>query len=217
MWTIARVFANTAHDVNNALQAIAGNAELLKTSALDPAAQRRVDTIGAEAVRASLLINALQAYVRGERDPSPVVDLSAVTAKAVGLRTAALKRERIGVEVEPATGRPVMVPGPGSRLLQILLNLLLEAERVLQGKPTPRISVRVETGAKGSSVSVRALAAGSSANSGMEERAANLPADAQLWTARYLAEQAGASLTASAAAGEWSWTLTVPAAVNSPA
>lgn len=64
LWTIVRVFSNTAHDVNNALQVIAGSAELLEARDLDSAVRRRVETIRVEAAKAAITINRLLTYAR---------------------------------------------------------------------------------------------------------------------------------------------------------
>ena len=214
LWTIARAFANTAHEVNNALQVIAGNAELLRAKGLEPAVQRRIDAISAETARASSLISTLQAYARSERDPAPTVDLAAIADRAVGLRTAALRRERTTVEVDSSSQRPLLVAGSGSRLLQILINLLLEAERSLRGKTAPRIVVRFEAEAGVAVVRVNAAASDLAAveASPEEHASALLTADAQLWTARHLAERAGGSVTVAAAEGTRDWMFAVPAA-----
>ena len=45
LWTIARAFSNTAHDVNNALQVIAGSAELIEARELDPALRDRKSVV----------------------------------------------------------------------------------------------------------------------------------------------------------------------------
>lgn len=213
MWTIARAFANTAHEVNNALQVIAGNAEMLSAQALDPAVQRRIEAIGAETARATSLIGTLQAYARAERDLSPTVDLGAIVDRAVGLRAAALRRERISVSIDAASRRPAPVPGPGARLLQIVLDLLLEGERVLKGRAAAAMTVRVEP-LEGSSV-VRVIASASDLvgkeGSLPEESAGALTSGAQLWAARYLAERAGGSVTATMAPGSCEWILSVPA------
>jgi signal transduction histidine kinase len=214
LWTIARAFANTAHDVNNALQVIAGNAELLSTKELEPAVQRRIEAISAETARATSLIGALQSYVRAERDPSPVVDLWTVADRAVGMRAAALRRLRMTLKVE-GDRFPAPVAGPGSRLLQVALDLLLEAERVLRGSPMATIRVSVE--ARGQSFALRVTAAASEITEAyptVEPGAEGaLTADAQLWIAGYLAERAGGSVSAASADGHCEWTVTVPAVV----
>jgi len=213
LWTIARAFANTAHEVNNALQVIAGNAEMLRAQDLEPAIQRRLEAISAQTGRATSLISTLQAYARADRDPSPTVDLGAIVDSAVGLRAAALRRERISVSVDAASRRAAPVAGPGARLLQIVIDVLLQAELVLKGRPAPAITVRVEPLDGSSVVRVNASASDLMVNDvvSTEEAAGALTAGAQLWAARYLAERVGGSVTAAVAPGSCEWTLAVPA------
>lgn len=217
LWTIARAFANTAHEVNNALQVIAGNAELLRAKELEPAVQRRIDAISAETARASSLISTLQAYARADRDPAPLVDLAAIADRAVSLRAAALRRERIAIDLDAISRRPVPVAGPGSRLLQILIDLLLEAERALQGRSAARITVSCESQAGTATVRVSGAASDLHAAEGSPQGVASvaLTTDAQLWSACHLAERAGGSVTVASAEGTRDWTLSVPAAAPS--
>ena len=215
LFTIARAFANTAHDVNNALQVIAGNAELLSAKGLEPAAQRRIEAISAETARATSLIHLLQSYVRAERDPSPVVDLWTVVDRAVSLRTAALRRLGITVGVATGTRHPATVAGPGTRLLQVVLDLLLEAERVVSGRRTPNLSVTVETGMESCAVRVKASAGDLVAADATAEVKAEdaLTVDAQLWAAAYLADRVGGRVGVESADGHCEWTFSLPAAV----
>lgn len=186
---------------------------MLSGQDLEPAVRRRIEAISAEAARATTLISTLQAYARADRDMSPSVDLSAVVDRAVGLRVAALRRERIVLNVDVASRRNALVPGPSTRLLQIVLDVLLEAERVLKGTTTPVIAVRVESLAGTVVVRVNASANDLAIDDASStERSGLLTADAQLWAASRLAERAGGTVTVVSAAGSCEWTLTVPAA-----
>jgi signal transduction histidine kinase len=216
LWTIARAFANTAHDVNNALQVIAGNAELLAAKEVDHEVHRRIASIAVEAARASSLLATLQAYVRRDRDLSPTVDLSALVSQAVSLRAAALRRERIAVDFDPTSLRPIHVQGPGHRLLQIVIDLLLEGERVLSRRKTAKITVRVEASPTTAIVRVTASPGDVDEATGSDGKAAGaLTDDALLWAAGHLAEQAGGSVAVADANREL--VFTVPLASPSAA
>jgi C4-dicarboxylate-specific signal transduction histidine kinase len=187
---------------------------MLGTTGLQPDVQRRIDAISAETARATSLISALQAYVHADRDPVPVIDLWTVVDRAVSMRSAALRRLRITLIVKGDGRSPAPVAGPGSRLLQIALDLLLEAERLLRGRSGPTISVTVD--AAGESFALRVSAAGDITEQQVAEARAEdvLTADAQLWTASSLAKRVGGSVTVASTNGNCDWTLSMPAAAS---
>jgi signal transduction histidine kinase len=198
LWTIARAFSNTAHDVNNALQVIAGSAELLEARELDPAVRRRVETIREEASRAAATINRLLTYTRAEPGAVQAIDLWAVVEDAVAMRMASAGRHRIVLRIE---GRETPGAGPcwarvdAARMTQALLALLLVAEGVIARKRGARIAVGLT--ADGDLLRLRIAAACDEDVSGEErdedERQA-LTAEAQLWAAAALTASQKGSL-----------------------
>src|SRR3954469_2425921 len=102
LWTIVRAFSNAAHDVNNDLQVIAGNAELLAGRELDPTVRRRVQAIREQAVAPPPTFNRPLSYSRSDPAAPAAVDACQVLAEAVAMRRSSLHRARIAVTSEPA-------------------------------------------------------------------------------------------------------------------
>lgn len=128
---IARVVSSTVHDVNNALQVIGGSAELLEMApGASEAVLRRGQTIGTQAKRASSLLNELSAFVRDTRDRDERVGLHALASQALAMRHYSLAKLRITAAVE---GEDVFVEANPRELLQLLLNLVINAEQALAG------------------------------------------------------------------------------------
>lgn len=143
LWTIVRAFSTTAHDVNNALQVIAGSAELLEARDLDPAMRRRVEAVRVESGKAAQTIERLLSYARVARQPSRRLDLWQTVETAVAMRLASLGRLRITLTMDRGAQAPVWVDGEAGRLLQAVLDLLLVAEDRVAGLPQARIVVGV--------------------------------------------------------------------------
>lgn len=143
LWTIARAFSNTAHDVNNALQVIAGSAELLEARDLDPAVRRRVETIRAEAGRAAVAIGQLLSYSRATPGAAQSIDVSAVVEDAVAMRAASASRRRVVVSFEPGDRSSRMAFADPAAATQIVLNLLLVAEDLVAGQQNARVVARL--------------------------------------------------------------------------
>jgi C4-dicarboxylate-specific signal transduction histidine kinase len=140
---VARVVSNVAHDINNALQVIGGSAELLSVrSEMGEAEQRRIHTISAQTGRAAMALDRLSAYSRGDRAALQVVDLSELAETAVALRDYTLHGARVAVTIERAAP-PYRASVSRSRILQVFLNVLLNAEEALKNRRDGTIHIMV--------------------------------------------------------------------------
>jgi C4-dicarboxylate-specific signal transduction histidine kinase len=138
--TVAALLATTIHEVNNALQVISGSAEMLRPDAPPDVLTRRRDAIGGQARRGSALLAELSMFAREQAADLTRADLGQIGQRALAMRQYTLAR--LGIEsgfevrgsVTAATARPRAV-------LQIVVNLLLNAEAALAGRPAGRILV----------------------------------------------------------------------------
>ena len=141
--TVAGVFANAAHDVNNALQVIGGNAELLALKGeLGPAELRRAQAITAQTGRAATALDRLQSYTRPGDAGRQVVDLSGLVDVATALRDFALRRAGITPTVESTA--PCRAAVDRRLILQLYLNLLMNSEEALANRPGASVRIRLE-------------------------------------------------------------------------
>ena len=160
LWTIVRAFSNAAHDVNNALQVIAGSAELVEARDLDPACRRRVESIRVQAGRAAATIEQLALYSRDAPESPSVVDLALLVESALSMRGFALGRARIAVTVERSDANPYWVAVERNRTMQALLDVLLSAEASVRSRRHGRIAVLLDRLGPSVSVTVTATAEG---------------------------------------------------------
>src|SRR5262245_8306907 len=143
-WTIARIVTNVAHELNNTLQVISGNVEMLQArGGLDEATERRTRAIATQASRAAAAVDQLLAYAREAPAGLHAVDVHDVCATAIAFRSMSLGRARIASTLARADPSPFSARVDGRLLLQLLLDLLLSAERRLAGRPAAAIAVRV--------------------------------------------------------------------------
>lgn len=131
--TVARVFSNAAHDLNNALQVIGGNAELLALK-VGPAEPRRVQAITAQTGRAAAALDRLLSYTRPAQAGRQSVDLEGLIEVALALRDFTLHRARITVTVDRTSPTACIVSADCRLILQVFLNLLLNAEQALMAQ-----------------------------------------------------------------------------------
>jgi signal transduction histidine kinase len=145
--TVAGTLSNAAHDLNNALQVISGSAELLAMqSELGPPAQRRIQAIAAQTSRAAAALDCVTSYTRPAVAGRQTVDLDALVEVAITLRDFSLHRARIAVTVERAAEEPCRASVDRRLMLQLFLNVLMNAEQALKERRdgSAAIQIRME-------------------------------------------------------------------------
>ncbi len=199
LWTIVRAFSNTAHDVNNALQVIAGNAELLEARDLDAVTGRRVGVMRAESGKAATAINRLLTFARAARQPVQTLDVWPLLDSAVEFRLASLGRGRVTLAVDRTAPVPALISAEASRVLQLLLDVLFAAEDAVAGRAKARIDVMLHSGERDVRLRVATSYDASNADRRDGEEVLSFPEEltrqAQIWAAAHLAERTGGALT----------------------
>jgi len=141
------VVPSVAHEMNNALQVVSGLAELLGARQdLPPAVAEKVARMGAQAARASGMLRDLVACVRSEGEGSHTVDLASVAEAALALRRYHLARAQVTVAVHGQPGT-CLVRGHLPSILHAFLNLLVNAEQAVAGRPSAEIRVELSANA----------------------------------------------------------------------
>jgi len=84
---VQEFISKTAHELNNVLTVIGGNAQLLKVSMADEELKENADTIFNEVVKASTITESLLAFVRTQEASKKEVSLNEVLPKAIELKS----------------------------------------------------------------------------------------------------------------------------------
>jgi PAS domain S-box-containing protein len=133
------LIAGIAHEINNPLQTILGSAELLMDE--QPQSHRELDLVRREAARAAQIVRNLLSFVRRTTPDRASMDLNVLVRSTVDLREYHLTRSNISLDVslhpEPL---PVMVNR--EEIQQVVLNLVLNAEQVLEAQRGGTIAIR---------------------------------------------------------------------------
>lgn len=140
--SLAVLAGGVAHDFNNTLMVILGNASLLRSiKSLPPDAMQFVEMIEQAGLRASELIRHLLAYARtGRHNPEPT-DINAVIDGARLFLQSSVGQE-CKLNIELADSLPEVLVDR-SQLEQVLLNLCLNARQAMQDKGTITIKTRL--------------------------------------------------------------------------
>jgi C4-dicarboxylate-specific signal transduction histidine kinase len=183
---IARQLSATIHDVNNMLQVIGGHAELLvKAPGATDVMLKRGQVIGSQAQRATIALAELAAFAKDVSDRTETVGLQAIAQQALTMRSHALAKLRVPTIVE---GEEVKVQGNARRLLQIALNLIVNAEQALASAPTPQLRVRLAAVGECAELTVEHNGTGAAQQPDLYDLGIDLE------VSRWLADQQGGSL-----------------------
>lgn len=138
-----------AHDLNNPLQVVTGTVELLLARTdLPPDVRARLERIAQQVNKAGATLLDIVGFVR-ERPGTPgQVDLRSIAERVLGLRRYPLTRAQIAVVTEFTPMGQATVMGRAPELAQALLNLIVNAEAALAGRPDAELRVSVERGAE---------------------------------------------------------------------
>ena len=151
---LGQLVSGVAHEINNPLTVIMGYAQMLSMSVSDPNAQQNVRRILDSAGRAAKIVRNLQTF--GHQRPPELawVDLRDVITRVLALREDGLRVKGIALTRELPAGVPA-VHGDAAQLEQVILNLVLNAEQALQGRPAaPEIAVRLSAAGRSVRVTV---------------------------------------------------------------
>jgi signal transduction histidine kinase len=136
------LLATTVHEVNNALQVISGSAEMLAPASAPDVIARRTEAMGAHARRASALMAELSSFARDDVTNTARIDLGQAAQRALSMRQYAFARLKLESTFE-TRGQSRMVVANSRLILQVILNLIVNAERALENQPGGRIALVV--------------------------------------------------------------------------
>ena len=144
---IGQLVAGVAHELNNPLTSVIGYAQLLQDElqhgpSSRPAAEVADDLrrIAQESDRAARIVRNLLAFARrqgAERAPQDILD---VCSRVLALRQYEFRMRGIELQTHLPAGLPSVL-ADGGQLQQVLLNLILNAERAMRGRAERRLFI----------------------------------------------------------------------------
>ena len=142
---IGQLVAGVAHELNNPLTSVIGYAQLLEEELLDtnsavPARQapelaQDLRRIAEESERAARIVRNLLAFARRQSAARAPQDVADLFARVLALRSYEHRLNNIELVTDFQASLPSVI-ADGSQLQQALLNLLLNAEQAMRGRPT---------------------------------------------------------------------------------
>lgn len=124
---IGELAASVAHEINNPLMVILGNAQMvLRRTHLEPALIARMTNIETEAVRAGKIIRGLLDFARRREPNRELLHLESVLRRCLDLLASKLTRARVEIETVFDPGA-TLIHGDVDQLTQVFINLIANA------------------------------------------------------------------------------------------
>ena len=135
MSALGELLAGVAHELNNPLSIIVGNAEILKEDLAGSSQQKRIEKLSNAANRCVRIVRSFLAMARQEPLDLKSVPLRDITAVAIDALKPDLKSTGIRIDVELAEDLPDILVDE-VQISQVLINLLTNSVHAIQGADT---------------------------------------------------------------------------------
>ena len=152
MSSVGQLVSGVAHELNNPLTGIMGFAQLLLLRDLEEAARKQVETIYAEAERASKIVSNLLTFARRRKAQKEPANLNTLIERVLELRNYDLRVRNIDVQMALDPALPATM-ADANQIQQVFLNIVINAEQAMKGDDGAG-TLRIATRASGGNVSI---------------------------------------------------------------
>ena len=142
---LGMLLAGVAHELNNPLSVVLGQAQMLEIESSDATLLRRAGQIRHAAERCAKIVKIFLAMARDEPSTKLPVQLNKLIEQTLDLVAYQLRNREIEVSCELSPNLPTVIGDP-DQLNQVFVNLLLNASQAINDdNPVRRITVRTST------------------------------------------------------------------------
>lgn len=135
--TMGSLLAGVAHELNNPLAVVMGQADLLGAGAKDPALLQRAERINAAADRCARIVRNFLGLVRQRPAERTHMNLNQIVQEALELLAYDLRTSDVSITLELAEDLPVLW-ADAHQLHQVVINLMANAHQAMRHSATPR-------------------------------------------------------------------------------
>ncbi len=141
---MGQMIGGFAHELNNPLTSIMGVAELLQEGEQEETRRKQLVMLQQQARRAADIVQNLMYFSRPPAPGKGPINLSELLQRTLHLHAYSLRKNNITVDFIPEPALPV-VNGDSHQLMQIFLNLILNAEQAMrEARDLGTLRIRLE-------------------------------------------------------------------------
>ena len=145
---MGQMIGGFAHELNNPLTSIMGVAELLQEGEQAETTRKQLVMLQQQARRAADIVQNLMYFSRPPAPGRGPINLSELVQRTLHLHAYSLRKNNITVDFLPEPALPV-VTGDSHQLMQIFLNLILNAEQAMrEARDRGTLRIRLEKNSK---------------------------------------------------------------------
>lgn len=126
---VGELAANVAHEVNNVLTVVMGQAQLLLLGSLPDEATERVQKLYSEACQGARIVQSLLHFARCQPNPRRAMGVADLVSRVLDLMHYRLQAEHIRLVTDLQPVSPVEADGP--QLQQVIFNLVQNAQQAM--------------------------------------------------------------------------------------
>jgi two-component system NtrC family sensor kinase len=131
--SLGGMISGVAHELNNPLTSIIGNAQLLMRKEIPPDFRNKLEVIQRESVRCTKIVGGLLSFAREHKPERRMIDVNTVLTESLKLREYDLKVNNIQVDTKLADDLPETSADP-YQLQQVFINLINNSHDALREK-----------------------------------------------------------------------------------
>jgi PAS domain S-box-containing protein len=138
---VGTMISGVAHELNNPLTSIIGNAQLIAQKDVPEDIKRKLKVILKESIRSSKIVAGLLAFAREHRPEQRMIDINNILSESIRLREYDFKVSNIEIQMLLSDGLPETYADP-YQIQQVFINLINNARDALTGREKSALIIR---------------------------------------------------------------------------